>query len=234
MGNTTLFNKIKSLGKFYQVQTTLFEQWTMELANLATLATFPGNAKAILLFNNFFCDTDEHQNEALLPPAQANAHGIWFDLTSTCHCNPDGHPSRQMMQALNTQYGPCFDSYKCYLPLEKVKASDWGKCPQLELTSPLPHQPACYLQSVWVHGPTNWQTIDDWRACLRFPSKAQTWAMLKCTTQLIDAVDCENCEMMHDHCMARLIPLCLHCINNVAFTDMSFSALCSIWGCTMF
>ena len=104
MGNVTSFTKLKSLGKFYEVQTALFEKRNMELTNLATLATFPDETKVILICNNFFYDNNPDQTEASLPLAQANAHVVSLDLTATCHCDLDGKPSRQMMQVLTTRY----------------------------------------------------------------------------------------------------------------------------------
>ena len=165
MGHSQSFEVIKPLGKFFEVQTALFNQKVMELANLATLATFPDKSEAIMICNNFFYNTDPKQYKALLPPMQANAHGICLDLTANRHYDLDGNPGRHMMQVLMTRYHLFFDGYKCYLPLWKPSKSDWENYPQLELTAPLPYQPARCLHSARVQGLMNKWSLADWRAC---------------------------------------------------------------------
>ena len=57
---------------------------------------------------------------------------------------------------------------------------------------------------------------------------------LQNTSQLVKTVEAEQRELMRDHRVTWLAPLRPHCINDVRFSDMSFSTLSSVRRYTMF
>ena len=58
--------------------------------------------------------------------------------------------------------------------------------------------------------------------------------MLEWTANCVDSANCKNREIMRDHCLACLMPLRPHQINDVCFIDAFFSALHLMQGFTAF
>ena len=84
---------------------------------------------------------------------------------------------------------------------------DWDMLEKVEFTSPNKYDPS---RRIWTRQVTTY-TNDDiarWRKNLGYPPTAIVKKTLQNTSQLIRTVEAEQRELMRDHRVAQLLPLC--------------------------
>ena len=193
-------------GIFYSVGGALCTMHSskLELVNDAyTLTTLPDNSKCILKINQAFLDTDPSQSEALLQPHQARAFGTIVDDCAHRHRGRDGSSGGQCLIVDDKKLDLSFDGWKCYFRIRKPSNDDLTKYPIYELTSSRLYEPQHRYDTRRVSTKPS-VTVEEWRACLGFPTLATTKSTLQNTTQMVSTLQSETRDYMRDHYKTRV------------------------------
>ncbi len=209
----------------------------LEIVNAATLVTLATGEKVVLLINQALYDNNSTQQESLLQPHQARAHGVAIDDCAIRHRRIDGTSGGQCVQIGDTTLPLYFDGWKCYFAISLPTHQDLERYPVYELTSPQPYEPTVrrYTRRMRNDSKQNKdELINEWHARLGYPPREVVKHTLESTTQMVKTVEAETRTYMRDHLKARLLPLRPHRINDVCFSDTFFSSQPSVRGFTMF
>ena len=120
----------------------------LQVGNAAVLVTNPyTKEKWVAVINQcLLLDNAEHR-EALLQPHQARCFGTAIDDCAKHHIGVDGKPGKQCIVTPEATIPLLHDGWKAYVSISKPSVSDMEKYPVVELTSPLPYNPAKRINS---------------------------------------------------------------------------------------
>ena len=94
-----------------------------------------------------------------------------------------------------------FDGWKCYFRAQNPTHHNLNKYPIIEITLPLPYEQQRHYSRRFDISKVG---IDDWRACLGYPTYEVTKLTLYHTTQLINTLQSETNEYVKDHYKTRV------------------------------
>ena len=191
----------------------------LQVKNVCVLITNPySNIKLIGIINQALYINDDSHYEALLQPHQARSHGTAVDDCARFHQDSDGNPGKQCIKVPGFTIPLLHDGLKAYLKISKPSQDDLKNYPIVELTSPAPYNPSERLYTRRVGG-CNRVDIEVWRKRLGYqPNKVVKNTLLN-TTQLVKTVEEDYRNVMRDHRLCCLFPLCPHRLNDVCYSD---------------
>ena len=159
----------------------------------------PNGRKFCIIAHEMIHDSNPHQHESLLPPAQVRNAGHAVDECPSDKLTPRGEYGTQCCVVDGETLPLTFDGLKCYYQLEAISDEELLTLPRVVFTNPEEYEPAKRTTTRRMN------TDDvDWKRTLAFPPDDVIKATLEATTQLIPVVEAESREIMCDHLKTRL------------------------------
>ena len=156
-------------GSTVDLGTRFSEMRAMDVVHAATVVTLENGQQYILLVYNGLLDRNPEENESMLLPHDARAHGVIIDDVSTEHFHADGTHGKQCAIVEGTELPFHFDEKMMYWCISKPTPDQLESLPLLELTSP--EIPSHLLRDMVpaIHRGMKVQpgkSLDRWRKCL--------------------------------------------------------------------
>ena len=170
-------------------------------------------------------DTNPHQHESLLPPAQARAAGNAVDECPSDALTPRGDYGTQCCVISGQTLPLFFDGFKCYYRVEAITDDEMRTLPEILFTSDEEYEPSARSKSRRFPA----EEID-WKRTMAFPPDDVLKHTLAATTQLVPTVEAESREIMRDHLKSRLTCLRYRRRRDVDFLDTFKANIKSVRG----